>query len=297
MDVHTESIAVAYVAPDHGAEVTSLGPLGTRQCDMDQRLRQMPSKAPHLILVYAAGPCGSWLSRSLLKTGDACWVVAPSLSPTKPGDRVTTARRDALPLARLARSGARTAVEVPKGEDEAMRHLPRARADALSDCQDATLRLQAFLLRHAIRSPGRAPWGPGHWRWLSAVGCPPPAPHLVLQADLRAVSAHHERLPRLEPALQEHVQAWRLSPGGEALQARRGVPCTVAVTLGAARGALTRLESPRERMPLRGLLPSAYASGAPRRQGSMPQAGNPHARRVLGEGAWAYRAPAQVRRQ
>jgi transposase len=61
MDVHKDAIAVAYVAQDHGAEVTSLGPIGTRQCDIDQLGRKMQSKAPHLIFVYEAGPCGYWL--------------------------------------------------------------------------------------------------------------------------------------------------------------------------------------------------------------------------------------------
>jgi transposase len=61
MDVHQETIAVADVAHDHGAEVTSLGTMGTRQCDLDQLVRQMPSKATHLGFVDEAGPCGSWL--------------------------------------------------------------------------------------------------------------------------------------------------------------------------------------------------------------------------------------------
>ena len=59
MAVHKDTIAVAYIAQDHGAEVTSLGTIGTRQCDIDHRIRQMPSKAQHLIFVYEAGPCGS----------------------------------------------------------------------------------------------------------------------------------------------------------------------------------------------------------------------------------------------
>jgi len=137
MDVHKETIAVAYVAQEHGAEVTSLGSIGTRQCDIDQLVRKMQSKAQHLIFVYEAGPCGYWLYRYLMKKGYACWVVAPSLMPKKPGDRVKTDRRDAIQLARLARSGDLTAVYVPKVEDEAMRDLTRARADAISALQDA----------------------------------------------------------------------------------------------------------------------------------------------------------------
>jgi hypothetical protein len=61
MDVHQDTIAVASVAQDHGAAVTSRGTMGTRQCDIDQRIRKMPSQATHLIFVSAAGPCGYWL--------------------------------------------------------------------------------------------------------------------------------------------------------------------------------------------------------------------------------------------
>ena len=105
MDVHKDTIAVAYLAQEHGAAVTALGTLGTRLCDIDPRVRMLPSKATQLLFVYAAGPCGSRLSRYRMTKGDDCWVVAPSLMPQKPGARVTTDRRDAIPLARLARSG------------------------------------------------------------------------------------------------------------------------------------------------------------------------------------------------
>ena len=110
MDVHKDTIAVAYVAQDHGAEVTFLGTIGTRPCDIDHLIRQRPSTATQLICVYEAGPCGDWLYRDLTQTGDDCWVVAPSLMPQQAGDRVNTDRRDAGPRARLARSGDLTAV-------------------------------------------------------------------------------------------------------------------------------------------------------------------------------------------
>jgi len=110
MDVHKDAIAVAYVAQEHGAEVMYLGTIGTRQCALDQLLRKMPSQAKHLICISEAGPCGDWLSRDLTTKGYDCGVVAPSLIPQQPGDRVNTARRDAGQRARLARSGDLTAV-------------------------------------------------------------------------------------------------------------------------------------------------------------------------------------------
>src|SRR5262245_2370816 len=147
MDVHKETIAVAYVAQEHGAEVIYLGTIGTRQCDIDHLVRKMQSKAKHLIFVYEAGPCGSWLYRYLTKKGYDCWVVAPSLIPKKSGDRVKTNRRDAVQLARLARSGDLTLVSVPKVGDEAILDLTRASEDTISDLKDAKFRLKAFLLR------------------------------------------------------------------------------------------------------------------------------------------------------
>ena len=287
MDVHKDTIAVAYVAQDHGAEVTYLGSIGTRQCAIDQLIRKMQSKAQHLIFVYEAGPCGYWLYRYLTKKAYDCWVVAPSLMPKKAGDRVKTDRRDAVPLARLARSGALPAVSGPTVAEAAMRALPRARAEALSALQDATVRRKAFVLRHARRSTGRAPWNAAQLRGLSERVGPTPAPPSVLQADGRAVTAPPERLRRLAPALQARVKAWRLPPVVAARQALRGVPCPGAVTTGAARGDLPRFATPRARMTCLGRMPSDYSPGERRRHGAMTQAGHTQARRALVAGAWA----------
>jgi transposase len=296
MDVHKDTIAVAYVAKAHDAEVVFLGTIGTRHCDIDQLIRKMQSKAKHLIFVYEAGPCGYWLYRYLPKKGYDCWVVAPSLIPKKPGDRVKTDRRDAVQLARLARSGDLTVVYVPQVADEAIRDLARAREDILGDLKSAKFRLKAFLLRHDIRYTGRANWGPAHLRWLSEVVCPTPAQQIVFQEYVRAINEHTERLQRLDQELQDQVTSWRLHPVVEALQALRGVQFTVAVTMVAEIGDLTRFESPRELMKCLGLIPSEYTSAERRRQGSITKAGNTHARRALVEGAWAYRYPAKVSR-
>jgi transposase len=218
------------------------------------------------------------------------------LIPQKPGDRVKTNRRDAIKLARLMRSGDLTPVYVPKVEDEAIRDLCRAREDAIRDLKTAKFRLKAFLLRQDICYTGRATWGPAHLRWLSEMVCPTPAQQIVFQEYVRAVTEHTERLQRLEQELHEHVNTWCLQPVVEALQGLRGVQFTVAVTLVAALGDLTRFDNPRQLMSYLGLIPSEYSSGDRRRQGGITKAGNTHARRALIEGAWAYRYPAKVSR-
>jgi transposase len=124
----------------------------------------------------------------------------------------------------------------------------------------------------------------------------PPAQQIVCQEYVRAVTEHTDRLQRLDQELREQVAVWRLCPVVDALQARRGVQLTVAVTTVAALGDLTRFENPRQRMHDLGRTPAAYSSGERRRQGGITKTGHSHARRALVEGAWASRSPATVRR-
>jgi transposase len=108
------------------------------------------------------------------------------------------------------------------------------------------------------------------------------------------VSEQTERLQRLEAELQTLVQTWRWAPVVAAIQALRGSQFTTAVTLIAELGELTRFDTPRQLMSYLGLVPREHSSGERRRQGSITKTGNSHARRVLVEGAWAYRYPATV---
>ena len=296
LDVHKESIAVAYAPEDRGADVVALGTVGPRQYDIDKLIRQLQSKGATLVFAYEAGPCGYGLYRYLTRKGFTCLVVAPSLIPRKPGDRVKTDRRDALTLARLLRSGDLTSIYVPGVEDEALRDLSRGREDAMQDLKRSKRRLKSFLLRHDIRYEGRATWNPAHLRWLAGVVCPTPVQQIVFQEYVRAVTEQQERVQRLETELHAAVKSWRRYPVVEAIQALRGIELTGAVILVAELGDLTRFDSPRQLMAYVGLTPSEYSSGEHRRQGGITKAGNSHARRALVEGAWAYRYPAKVSR-
>ena len=296
LDVHKDSIAVAYAPDQRGAEVVCVGTIGSRHSDIDKLIRRLQSKSSQLVFVYEAGPCGYWLYRYLHKKQLQCWVVAPSLIPKRAGDRVKTDRRDAIELARLMRTGDLVPVYVPQPEDEAIRDLTRARTDAIKDLKSAKSRLKAFLLRQDIRYAGKANWGPAHLRWLAEVLCPTPAQQIVFQEYVRAVDEHHQRLQRIDVELKQQVNTWRLYPLVKTLQALRGVQFTVAVTLIAEIGDLTRFTHPRQLMSYLGLTPAEYSSGPRRRLGGITKAGNTHARRALIEGAWAYRYPAKVSR-
>jgi transposase len=130
LDVHKETIAVAYMAEEREAVVVSLETIGTRQDDIDKLVRKLQAKGKPLHFGYEAGPYGYWLYRYLTKKKLKCWVVAPSQVPKKAGDRVKTDRRDTVQLARRLRSGDLTPGCIPRAEDEAIRDVVRARENA-----------------------------------------------------------------------------------------------------------------------------------------------------------------------
>lgn len=294
LDVHIDSIAVARARGQSADPPVFVGAIGPRQADLDRLIRRLQAKTPTLVAGYEAGPCGYRLYRDLTGQGFDCQVVAPSLIPKKPGDKIKTDRRDAVELARLLRSGDLTRVYVPTVEDEAIRDLCRARDAARLTLKNAKLRLKSFLLRLGRHYVGRADWNDAHRRYLAKVVCPTPAQQIVFQESVRAVDEHVDRLQRLEAKLLDCAPAWRLYPVVQALQALRGVQWLVAITVVAELGDLTRFASPRQLAAFVGLIPSEYSSGASRRQGGITKAGNGRARRALIEGAWAYRYPAKV---
>ncbi len=173
LDVHAETIAVAVAEPD--GEVRSLGTIANREESVRKFIRKL-GPAEHLRACYEAGPTGFVLYWQLAQLGVECAVVAPSLVPKKPGDRVKTDRRDALKLARSHRSGDLTAVWVPDEDSEALRDLVRQREAAKQDQLRARHRLTKFLLRTGQRPPlGLKAWTERYMRWLAQVRYTQPA--------------------------------------------------------------------------------------------------------------------------
>jgi transposase len=115
LDVHKDSIAVAYAEALSSAPAQFVGTIGTRRADIDKMVRRLQSKAARLVFAYEAGPCGYILYRHLTSKGHTCKVVSPSLTPRRPGDKVKTDRRDALDIARLLRLSSVSLKSPPAG--------------------------------------------------------------------------------------------------------------------------------------------------------------------------------------
>jgi len=302
LDTHKAKIAVAVAEPGRSGEVRFRGEIANRPEAVRRLLERLAERHGELRVCYAAGPCGYGLYRQITALGHDCTVVAPSLVPRRPGDRVKTNRRDAVTLARLHRAGELTAVWIPDPTHEAMRDLVRARTAAMEAVRRARQQLQGFLLRHGRVFTGRKTWSPAHRRWLAGLRFAHPAQQVVLQEQIDAVAEAERRRDRLGQQIRELVPGWSLAPVVAALQAMRGVALLSAVVLAAEVGDFRRFASPRQLMAWLGLVPSEHSSGAKVERGgitkSLPRtrsgAGNGRARRVLIEGAWSYRFPARV---
>ncbi|WNK21241.1 IS110 family transposase [Halomonas piscis] len=297
LDVHKVSISVA-VAEEGRQAPEFLGEIPNEPKAIDQLIRQMSERfaGQPLLFCYEAGPCGYGIYHQIQASGHDSEVVAPSLIPQRPGDRVKTDRRDAVLLARLSRAGELTAVWVPTAEQEAIRDLTRAREDMKAAELRARQRLNAFLLRHNKPYPGKSRWTAAHYRWLETVRFDSPIQQLVLQEYIENVREAERRVAGLEKQMRAALTEWSLAPVVEALMALRGVSLITAMTVLSELGDISRFDSPRQLMAYLGLVPSEHSSGGSRRQGGITKTGNGHVRRVLVESAWSYRYPARKTR-
>lgn len=263
---------------------------------MGKLLRALRAPARRLRFVYEAGPCGFGIHRYLTEQGEDCIVVSPTSVPKRGTPRLKTDQRDSQALARGHRAGDLTAIYIPTGADEAVRDLVRAREDAVGLATQAKHRLKAFLLRQGRRYPGRAGWTKPYRRWLAALSFPLAPQHIALQEYRDTIDEAERRVDRLTDQLRQLTPTWRWAPVVEALQALRGVSFVTAVGLVAEIGDIRRFTHPRELMAFLGLIPSEHSSGPTHRRGGITKAGNPHARRLLAEAAWAYQGVPRIGR-
>jgi transposase len=164
LDVHRDTISVAVLRPDRDA------PEVERIAHDEPSVRRLVARFPEprrLRACYEAGPPATKLARLLARLQVGCQVIAPTLIPIAPGDRVKTDSRDCRRLARLLRAGELVAIRIPTVAEGAVRDLCRARADLLEDRTRARHRLSKFLLRHGrVWRGGATAWTVAHERWL-----------------------------------------------------------------------------------------------------------------------------------
>jgi transposase len=294
-DVAKTKHAVALAESGRAGEIRFVGEIENAPATIARTIKKLAARHGRLHVCYEAGPTGYGLYRQIRELGHDCMVVAPSLIPQRPGERVKTNRRDAVTLARLHRAGELTGVWVPDAKHEAIRDLVRAREAAGDDLRRKRQQLLSFLLRHGrLYTAGRDHWTQAHRRWLARQSFEHPAQQIVFQEGVDAIDDAAGRLRRVDEQLASAVPSWSMAPVVEAYQAMRGASFLVAVTFAAEIGDVRRFDTPRQLMAFLGLVPGERSTGDTVRRTGLTLAGNRRARRVLIEAAWTYRFPARV---
>lgn len=297
LDVSKSKIAVA-CADEGRQEARYWGCIEHSKAAVTRLVQQLSRENIQLNVCYEAGPTGYVLYRWLLELGVFCNVVAPSLIPKKPGERVKTDKRDALRLAQLYRAGELTAVYVPTPEDEAFRDLVRGREDAKEDLCRHKQRLSKFLLRLQLSDPKKSKPGSARFEeWLDTLRFNNSCLELTFQEYRQAIWETKERIKRYEREIEEQSVTSTQAPLIQAFQALRGVALVTSATLVSEIASASRFRAPGSFMSYCGLVPSEYSSGNSRWQGRITKAGNAHLRRVLVEAAWSYRYSPAIRRK
>ena len=196
LDVHKETIAVALAEAGKRNEVREYGKIANTPAAVKTLVAKLARNGHELRFCYEAGPCGYGIQRQLTVLEHDCIVVAPSLIPRRPGERIKTDRRDAINLAKLHRAGELTPVWVPDEAHEAIRDLVRARLAAVRALRQARQQLSGFLLRHGHHY-NRPAWTLMHRRWLAGLRFERAVHHTVLEDCIAAVEAARARRDRL----------------------------------------------------------------------------------------------------
>ena len=298
LDVHAKTVTLA-LAEGGGGEARLYGAIANDLHALEKVFARLKKAHPEMELrvCYEAGPTGFVIARRCAQLRIPCTVVAPSLIPTRSGERIKTDRRDALKLARLHRAGELTAVHVPEASDEAMRDLCRARTDAVQDLRRGRAQLKAFLLRNGYRYTGKSAWSEAHQRYLRELVLPHPAQRVVLEDALGAITGAGERIGRLEEQMRALLASWPMKPVVEAVMGLRGFAVVGAMVLVSELGGAWRFAHPRQLMAYLGLVPTENTSCDKRRQGQITKAGNGHARWLLIEAAQHYRLSPKVSKE
>lgn len=301
LDVHKAETVIAILESDREAKPRHYGTITTSQHALERAMRRIAKNQKRelsdLHVCYEASGCGFWIARRLLQMGIRCEVIAPSLIPTKSGDRVKTDKRDAMKLAKSLRSNDLVAVNIPDSTDEAIRDLCRARTDAVDDLRRAKTRLLALLRRLGYNYDGKTHWTEAHKRYLRHLTLPDAAHNRVLEDNLTTIDFHVERITKLEAEMLQLLNDWQRKPLVDAMMAFKGFKLVAAMVTVSEIGTFSRFEHPKKLMAFLGLVPTENSSGTSKRQGKISKCGNPHARWILIEQATHYRVPPKVSAQ
>lgn len=284
MDVHKESITMAMLVDGSSAAVTE------KIANVDEKIRRFVKKASkhgRVKACYEASSCGYVLWRKLNKWGYDCDVIAPSMVPKSPADKIKTDKRDAVALVKLLKANMLSPVAIPTPEREMDRALVRLHEQKKQDVKRNKQRILKFLQARGFVFEGKNFSSPFR-SWLKTLPLLK-EDRFVLDEYLASLEYEESRLQEVDRHIVELSRKDDYREKIDRLRTLRGIDTLSAMVLLTEIGDFTRFENPRQIMSYAGLVSSENSSGEKRRQGKTGYGGNRHIRFILIEAAWHYR--------
>jgi transposase len=293
MDVHKETIVLAAFEASRAEPVDVI-----RIANEERRVRRLfdrwQRRGYGIRACYEASGGGYVIQRLLTSWGHGCEVVAPSLIPTRPGERRKHDKRDAVQLARLYRAGELVTIRVPAEPEERVRDLVRCRETFQREILKSRHYLLKFLARRGCVYRAGTNWTLKHMSWIRSLladGTLAGEDRIVVREYLALLEYKLGRREELDRRIETLalLPLYRQAVGR--LRCFRGIDTHAAMVLATEIGDWRRFERPSQLMAYLGLVPSERSSGERERKGSITKAGNSHCRHVLVQAAWSYRHP------
>ena len=289
LDTHKKQHTVAWVNCDTGQ--TDIFSVNNNKKDitrMVNRLKKM-TKGSQLQFCYEAGVCGFTLKRRLEELDCHCDVIAPSLIPIKPGERIKNDRRDARNLLMHFTSDQLTVVAPPNQQEEAAREITRCREAAQKDRGRSRHRILKFLTRHGYQYKDGKHWTQKHDRWLRQLEFDNSDLKRVFDLMFTELTHCDQRLDSLDSEVQALADRPEYKALVGCLRCFKGIDTLTAITIITELFDFGRFRSARSLMAYLGVTPSEHSSGESKHMGAITKTGNRRIRRLLVESGWHYR--------
>jgi len=291
MDTHKKQHRIALVYPND-EQIIEFSVKNT-PTEIRKMVRKIKRNAPGQVqFCYEAGVCGFTLQRRIEALGCKCSVIAPSLTPRKPGERKKTDRRDAKKLLGLLMADMLTGVYPPDEQQEAARELTRCREAAQENLKRIRHQLHKLLVRHGYVFIDGQHWTQKHLRWLEAVEFDSASGGLLQEVfDSYFTEMRHclQRVKTLDRELEKLAQSEGYREVVGILRCFYGIETLTAISIIAEVFDFGRFASARDFMGYLGLTPSESSSGEKEHKGPITKTGNKRTRRLLTEAAWHHR--------
>ena len=290
MDVHKDTVMLAvYIDDSREPEIVQQLPNDHRKL---KRFFERWSRRGEVRSCYEASGAGYVLHREITEWGYDCDVVAPSLTPIRPGEHRKHDRRDAIHLARLYRAGELVTIRIPSPAEERVRDLVRCRQCFQREILRSRHYVTKFLTRRGFVFREASAWTRKHRRWLESLlheGHLEPEDRWVFGEYLALLDYKISRRDDMDEQIEKLALRPAYKPFVDRLRCFRGINTLAAMTLSTEIGDWRRFERPTQLMAFLGLVPSEHSSGDRQRKGPITKAGNSRCRHVLVQAAWKYR--------